>query len=110
KNCILVVCGKPDKEKMRTMIEQYFGPWEAAYGEINGVSLPDPEFGKKEYAFINRDNGTQSAIFWTKPAPEIGSKDQMAFEIANEVFSFMLTKQIREKEGKTYGIGSNFND
>jgi zinc protease len=110
KNCVLVVSGKPDKEKMKALIEKYFGNWEASYGEVNGVSLQQPEFDKKEYSFVNRDNGTQAALQWTKKAPEVNSKDQLAFELANEVFSLMLNKAIREKEGKTYGIYSSFSD
>src|ERR1017187_5263866 len=48
KNCTLVVCGNPDKEKLKALIEKYFGGWEASYGEVNGVSLPEPEIDKKE--------------------------------------------------------------
>jgi len=110
KNCIMVVCGKPDKDKMKALIEKYFGGWEAAFGENNGVSLPEPDISKKEYAFVNRSNGTQSTLTWIKKAPEVGSKDQLAFELANEIFSQMLFKQIREKEGKTYGIGTQFSE
>jgi len=108
KNCILVVSGKPDKEKLKALIEKNFGGWEAAYSEVNGVSLAQPEFDKKEYVFVNRDNGTQSALFWSKKAPDVNSKDYQAFELANNVFTILLFKEIREKEGKTYGIQSMF--
>jgi zinc protease len=109
KNCIIVVSGKPDKEKVKALIEKYFGSWEAAYSEVNSVSLAEPEINKKECAFVNRENATQAALCWTKKGPDVKSRDLDAFEVANDVFTMMLTKTIREKEGKTYGIGSSFN-
>jgi len=110
KNCTLVVCGNPDKDKLKALIEKYFDGWEASYGEVNGVSLPEPEIDKKQYAFVNRDNTTQAALCWVKKAPDIKSKDLEAFEVANGIFSQMLFEQIRVKEGKTYGISSSFDN
>jgi len=108
KNCTLVVCGNPDKEKLKALIEKYFNGWEASFGEVNGVSLPEPDIRKKQYAFVNRDNATQAALNWVKKAPDIKSKDLETFEIANQVFSEMLFDQVRVKEGKAYFIGSSF--
>jgi len=110
KNCTLVICGNPDKEKLKALIGKYFDGWEASYGEVNGVSLPEPEFNKKQYAFVNRDNASQAALCWVKKAPDIKSKDLEAFEVANGIFSQMLFEQIRVKEGKTYGISSSFDN
>ena len=110
KNCTLVIAGSPDKEKLKLLISKYFEGWDAAYGEVNGVSLPDPEINKKQYAFVNRDNATQAAIDWVKKAPDIKSKDMEAFEIANRVFSEMLFDQVRVKEGKAYFIRSTFDE
>ena len=108
KNCTLVICGNPDKEKLKALIDKYFSGWEASYGEVNGVSLSEPDFNKKQYAFVNRDKATQAALCWVKKAPDIKSKDLEAFEVANGIFSQMLFEQIRVKEGKTYGIHSEF--
>ncbi len=110
KNCILVVAGKPDKDKLKALIAKYFEGWDASYGEVNGVSLPEPEFDKKQYAFVNRENATQAAIDWVKKAPNVKSKDLEAFKIANGVFSQMLFEQVRVKEGKAYFISSNFSN
>ncbi len=108
KNTILVVSGKPDKEKMKQLISKYFDGWQAAYGEVNGVDFGAPDISKKEYAFVNRDNAVQAALNWTKKGPSVDSKDVFAFQIANNAFNEMIFNQVREKEGKTYGIGSRF--
>ena len=108
KNTILVVSGKPDKEKMKLLISKYFDGWQAAYGEVNGVDFGMPEISKKEYAFVNRNNAVQAAMNWTKKGPTINSKDLFAFQIANNAFNEKIFNEVREKEGKTYGIGSMF--
>jgi predicted Zn-dependent peptidase len=44
---------------------------------------------------------------WNKISPAVTDKDQLAFAIANNIFNEVLFKEIREKGGKTYSIGSN---
>jgi len=61
---------------------------------------------KKEIGFINRSGATQCALQWNKIAPASTDKDQLAFTIANSIFNEVLFKEIREKGGKTYSIGS----
>lgn len=109
-NTKLVVSGKPDRAQMKKLIEQYFGNWTAAYGEVNGSSYDIPAIKSKEYAFINKDGATQACLFWIKKSPAMGSKDEIAFELANRIFSDRLGNEIREKRGYTYGIYSNYSD
>jgi len=108
KNTKLVISGKCDHEKIKKLIEQYFGTWTAAYGEVNGVSYDILPLKKKEYGFINKTKAPQSALQWNKKAPEARSKDLIPFQLANAVFSDLLFKEIRSKDGYTYGIGSGF--
>jgi len=110
KNTKLVVTGKPEREKVKQLIEQHFGSWEAAFGEVNGSEYEIAPIKTKEYAFVNKSGVTQACLAWAKRAPAAGSKDVTAFEVANAAFSKRLMDVIREKEGKTYGIGSSYDD
>jgi predicted Zn-dependent peptidase len=109
KNTKLVISGKPDREKVKKLIEQYFGGWQAAYGEVNGSSYDMLPLRKKEYGFINKGKAPQTALRWTKKGPEARSKDLIPFQLANQVFNDILFREIRAKDGYTYGIYSNFN-
>ena len=108
KNTKLVISGKGDHTQLKKLIEQYFGSWTAAYGEVNGVSYDLLPLKKKEYGFINKTKAPQAALQWNKKAPEARSKELIPFQLANAVFSDLLMKQIREKDGYTYGIYSTF--
>jgi zinc protease len=108
KNTKLVISGKPDREKVKKLIEQYFGAWQAAYGEVNGVSYDVLPMKKKEYGFINKAKAPQTALQWNKKAPEARSKDLIPFQLANSVFNDLLFNEIRAKDGYTYGISSSF--
>jgi zinc protease len=109
-NTKLVITGKSDHEKMKKLIDAYFGSWTAAYGEVNGSSYEIPPIKTKEYAFIQKDGAMQACIEWFKKAPAAGSKDMAAFLLANAVFSDHLGNEIREKRGFTYGIYSRFSE
>lgn len=109
-NTKLVVSGKPNREQVKKLIEQYFGSWTAAYGEVNGSSYDIPAIKSKEYAFINKEGATQACLLWVKKSPLAGSKDEIAFELANRIFSDRLGNEIREKRGYTYGIYSQYSD
>jgi len=108
KNCRIVVAGKLDKAKIKQLIETYFGNWETVYGENNQVNLEEPTFKGKEYAFINRDSATQVCLLWNKKAPYNSSKDLVAFKISVTLFNIKLFQDVREKLGKTYGIGLSY--
>jgi len=107
KNSSVVVCGNFNATEIKTVLEKYFGAWQSTYGEVNGVALDAPAIKKKEIAFINRSGATQCALQWNKVAPSIKDKDYIAFRVANSIFNRVLFSEIREKGGKTYGIGSN---
>lgn len=107
-NTKLVITGKPDRAAVKALIEKYFGAWTAAYGEVNGASYDIPAIKTKEFAFVNKDGATQACLLWMKKAPEAGSKEMIAFQLANMIFSDHLNKTIREKKGYTYGIYSTY--
>lgn len=106
KNANLIVTGKFEPIVMKGIIEKYFGAWKSTFISASSVSLEKPNIQKKEIAFVNRSGATQSALMWTKQAPSINDKDVLAFEIINDIFNTVLFREIREKGGKTYSIGS----
>ncbi len=108
-NSKLVICGKFDAAQVKQLVEKYFSSWAAPYGEVNGVNFAVTPVKKKEIAFVNRSNATQSALQWNKIGPAPTSHEADVFRLANFVFSQVLFKEIREKGGKTYGIRSSYN-
>lgn len=109
KNSRLVICGKIDVAKIKQLVEKYFGPWTATYGEVNGATFDNPVIKKKEYGFINHPGAVQCALQWNKTGPDPNAKEVLAFMAANSQFNNVLFKEIREKGGKTYGISSSYN-
>jgi zinc protease len=105
KNASIVVCGNFNAQEIKKVVENYFGSWQSAYGEVNSVSLDLPQIKKKEIGFINRSAATQCALQWCKNAPSLKDKDLLAFSVANRIFNVFLFSEIREKGGKTYSIG-----
>ena len=108
KNANLIITGNFDAGTIKSVVERYYGGWKSAYSGASSVSLDLPSIKKKEISFINRSSATQCALQWSKVAPTVNEKDQLAFAIANNIFNNVLFKEIREKEGKTYGISSAY--
>lgn len=106
KNASVLVCGNFNSEVVKSVLEKYFGNWQSAFGEVNGVALDAPQIKKKEIGFINRNLATQCALQWNKPAPSLKDKDLLAFNVAVRLFNVVLFTEIREKGGKTYSIGA----
>lgn len=106
KNANLIITGSFDLATIKPIIEKYYGSWKSEFGGANGVSLESPSIKKREIGFINRVGATQCALQWNKISPAVTDKDQLAFTIANSIFNEVLFKEIREKGGETYSIGS----
>ena len=106
KNSSIIVCGNFNSDEIKAVVEKYFGKWESAFGEVNGVALDLPQIKKKEIGFMHRKAATQCALHWSKIAPSLKDKDLIAFSVANQIFNTVLFSEIREKGGKTYSIGA----
>lgn len=109
-NTKLVISGNPDVVSLKSRISKNFENWNAEFGEVNGSAYDIPPIKKEEHFFIHKNASTQAALRWYKKAPETGSKDVLAFEMANAIFNTILFDRIRSLEGKTYGIYSIFNE
>jgi len=106
KNANLIITGNFDLSTIKPIVEKYYGTWKSEFSGANGVSLETVSLKKKEIGFVNRTGATQCALQWNKIAPAVTDKEQLAFTIANSIFNEVLFKEIREKGGKTYSIGS----
>jgi predicted Zn-dependent peptidase len=108
KNTKLILAGKFDRAKMKELIEKYFGSWSATFGENNSAAYEVEEIKKKDYYFVNKQRASQTCLRWTKKAPDVSSKDVLPFRLATEAFNVVLFDEIRAREGKTYGIRSQW--
>lgn len=106
KNANLIICGSFDVATIKPIIEKYYGSWKSSLGNSSSVSLEAVSIKKREIGFVNRAVATQCALQWNKISPALNDKDQLAFTIVNAIFNEVLFKEIREKGGKTYSIGS----
>lgn len=108
KNANLIICGSFEVAQMKSLVDKYFGVWTSTFGTTSSVNLDMPSIKKKEVAFVNRNGATQCALQWNKTAPAVNDKEALAFMVANDLFNTLLFQEIREKGGKTYGIGSSY--
>jgi zinc protease len=104
----LVLCGKFDPVATKILVEKIWTSWQGKYNQSNQVKLPQPVFKSVEMKKVNRPGSTQTYLTFVGNAPSFESDEAMAFSIANDIFSDMLFREVREKGGKTYGIGSSY--
>ncbi len=110
KNTKLILAGNFDVPKMKEMLDKLFGSWNATYGENNGSAYEVDDIKGKQYYFVNKKKATQTYLQWNKKAPEGGSKDATLFKLASNALNLLLFAEIREKEGKTYGIRCSYSE
>ena len=107
----LVIVGDISKEKVKPMIEQYFGKWEKG----NVISAPTynkpkaPE--KTSVDFVNKSGAVQSVIAVTYPIDlQPGHPDVIKSRVLNTVlggfFQSRLMQNLRETHAYTYGSRS----
>jgi predicted Zn-dependent peptidase len=104
----LVLCGKFDVTAAKSLIESVWGSWQGKYAQSNQVKLPQPAFKSVEVKKVLRAGADQTMLVFTGNAPAQDADDALTFTIANDIFSDMLFREVREKGGKTYGIGSQY--
>ena len=104
----LVLCGKFDVAQAKALVESVWGSWQGKYAQSNTVKLPQPAFKTVEVKKVNRTGADQTMLVFSGNAPAQESEEALAFTIANDIFSDMLFREVREKGGKTYGIGSQY--
>ncbi len=108
-NLIVAVAGAISPDELAVVLDEVFGalPAKATLTPVADFGWVDPP-----PVILARRAGTQTNMFFARPAPRRSNPDWFASEVANYIlggggFSARLMQTVREKEGLTYGIGTD---
>lgn len=107
-NLVVAVVGDIKPAALAVALDQIFGALpEKAAPDL----LAKPQWPKTPSSVLVKRGGTQTEILFAAPMPARKDADWYAAEIANYIlgggsFASRLMKEVREKEGLTYGIGT----
>ena len=104
-----VITGAFDEATMLPLVAQYIGALpskgKAEKAKSIGVSFAegdhDIEFGKK------MEIPMAIVLYLNSAKSDFNLRNDLTFEIANQILSIIFTEEIREKEGGTYGVSAN---
>ena len=107
----LVIVGEFDRDKLITIIDKEFGQWN---GKSSSISLTaETRKADKKIIVINKPDYVQTEIRVGQLSTPRNQKDFFQKQIINLIlggqFSSRLNLNLREKNGFTYGVHSNFN-
>jgi len=110
-NAELAIVGDFDEKSMRALVEELFGSWKspAAYARV-----PDPLVAKKPYALkFDLTDKANAFLIAREPLPlNDASPDYPAMLVANFILgdspTSRLWERLRQKDGLSYGVGSQF--
>ncbi len=112
-NAYLIIVGDIDLKTAKGLSEKYFAKW--VKGEVKNPTYPQPKEPAKTYvALVDRPASVQSVINITYPVDlKPGTQDAIKARVTNQIlgvgFSARLNQNLREKNGFTYGSGSQLN-
>ncbi len=112
-NAYLIIVGDIDLKTARSAAEKYFAKW--AKGDVKNPTYTQPNAPSKTYvALVDRPASVQSVINITYPVDlKPGTQDAIKARVTNQIlgvgFSARLNQNLREKNGFTYGAGSQLN-
>lgn len=115
-NATLLVTGDIDRAELAPLLQRHLGNWQAASGTAapSKRSLDVPEREDERVFVIDRPGAMQSYVVAARTAPPTGDRDDIAFELLNEVlggtFTARLNQELRVKRGWSYGVGSALSD
>jgi zinc protease len=108
-NLVVAVAGDITPEELKAALDQIFGdlPAKAALAPIPEVVWP-----KDTPVILVPREGTQTELLFAMPGPQRLDPDWYAADIANYIlggggFSSRLMNEVRDKNGLTYGIGTD---
>ena len=106
----MTIVGNVDLETLKPMVEKYIGslPKGKKAEGLNKENLIHFAKGVSENVLSVEMQTPKKTIFqvWTGYMP-ISTKDVATLNVASYILDMIYTKTIREKEGGTYGVGSN---
>jgi len=109
-NMVLAAVGKFDEEKMLALIKKYFG--DKRKGEIFEPKYPPLASLSKDVEVYKEKDVEQAFIILGYPGVSVSSPDYPALKVLNAMLgagmSSRLFRNLRDKEGLAYAIGSFF--
>jgi predicted Zn-dependent peptidase len=111
---VLAVTGDFKRERIIPLLEDHFADWESRKIELTGVPEPKIYSGKPAVLYVQK-NLNQSSILLghvsLRRAPD--NTDIYAIRVMNEIlgessFTSRLFREVREKRGLAYSVGSYF--
>lgn len=106
----LVVSGAVAPEELRALAERYFGGWDGAAGAGADVG-PAPQASPRVLV-VDRPGASQTVLRVGHAGPRRAHPDQIAIDVMNTIlgglFSSRINRNLRERNGYTYGASSAF--
>ncbi len=108
-HCFIACAGNITQEDIRTLLERYFGSWEASTDSIIEPILPT--IASSGVYAIAKASAVQTTLRIGISAPHRKDQDFIAMRILNTIlggmFTSRLNSKLREEKGYTYGIHSS---
>ncbi|HYO99421.1 MAG TPA: pitrilysin family protein [Pyrinomonadaceae bacterium] len=109
-NAALVVAGNLNESELRTLAEKHFGKWA---GKTSGVTRPDVRASAARHIIVvDKPGAPQTALRIGTVGVPRANPDYVPIEVMNTglggLFSSRINMNLREKNGYTYGAGSDF--
>jgi zinc protease len=114
-NLVVAVSGDFERDLILTLLEHRFGSWEPVSGVMK-QPLPEPELyqGRPRVVYVKKDLNQSTVVMGhasLKRTP--GNSDIFALRVMNEIlgessFTSRLFREVRDKRGLAYSVGSYF--
>jgi predicted Zn-dependent peptidase len=110
-NATAIVVGNVNRERVRTMLDEWFGGWDP--GRVpTTVVPPAPQVGPRTVYLIDKPEAPQSEIRIGRVGLPRKTNEYFPATVMNTVlggsFTSRLNQNLRETHGYTYGAGSSF--
>ncbi|MGH8427738.1 MAG: M16 family metallopeptidase [Gammaproteobacteria bacterium] len=109
----IVVIGDITPEQAKTTVEKYFGGWEAI-GPKPATDYPPIPLSKPDHVFVPDPLRKQNQVVLAETLGlDFTNPDHFALDLANDLlgggfYASPLYRELREKRGLVYTVGSNF--
>ncbi|WP_290664671.1 pitrilysin family protein [Ignavibacterium sp.] len=109
----IAVVGDFDSDKMKTLLEKYFGNWKNNSPKIiSDIRMNQKSFEEPKVYLINKDNASETTFMIGGSGIPMSNQDQIQIDVINTIlggrFTSWLNDELRVNAGLTYGARSRF--
>ncbi|WP_304131065.1 pitrilysin family protein [Ignavibacterium album] len=109
----IAVVGDFDSDKMKTLVEKYFGNWKNNTPKIiSDIRMIQKSFEEPKVYLINKDNASETTFMIGGSGIPMSNQDQIQIDVINTIlggrFTSWLNDELRVNAGLTYGARSRF--